>query len=86
MVVGSAIGRSARCRHVIVRLSDSSLVSEFVGFLAVPDLTLSRLENDDIEIEPSRGAHGESIDMLVELMLEAWNEAHAAADARIVDD
>ena len=86
MVAGNAGSTSARCKQVKVPLSDSSLVSEFVGFLGVPHLTLSRLENDDIEIEPSRGAHGESIDMLVELMLDAWNEAHAAADARIVDD
>ena len=86
MVVGNAGSTSARCEQVKVRLSDSSLVSEFVGFLAVPHLTLSRLENADIEIEPSRGAHGESIDMLVELMLDAWNEAHAAADARRVED
>jgi len=71
---------------VRVRLSDSSRLSEFIGFLAVPQLTLRRLDNDEIEIQPNRDAQDERIDLLVELMLQAWNAAHVDSAAHIVGD
>jgi len=73
-------------QYVRVRLSDSSRLSEFIGFLAVPQLTLRRLDNDEIEIQPNRDEQDQRTDLLVELMLQAWNAAHAETAAHIVDD
>jgi hypothetical protein len=66
---------------VRLRLSDPSQVHSFVGFLAVPQLTVNRLINNDIQIQPSSAAQSETHELLVQLMLQAWNAAHPDAEA-----
>lgn len=75
---------SIRLWRVRLRLSDPSRLPDFVAFLAVPQITLRRLENDEIEIRPSSAADSQYHEMLVDLMLRAWNAAHGDADAWII--
>ena len=69
-----------------LRLSDPSLLAEFLTFLGVQEVSVTRLDNDDVEVVPTEDADDETHELLVDLMLRAWNAAHGEAQARIVDD
>jgi hypothetical protein len=69
---------------VRLRLSDPSRLPEFIGFLAVPAVTVHGLDDNDIEVEPSGGRDGDKVEVIVELMLRAWNSEHGEGDAVVV--
>jgi len=69
---------------VRLRLSDPSRLPEFIGFLAVPAVTVHRLDDNDIEVEPSNERDSDKVAVLVELMLRAWNSEHGDGDAVVV--
>jgi len=71
---------------VKLRLSDPSLIPEFLTFLGVQEVSVTRLDNDDVEVLSNENADDETHEMLVDLMLRAWNAAHGEAQVQIVDD
>ena len=76
----------ANVRRVKLRLSDPSLIPEFLTFLGVQEVSVTRLDNDDVEVLSNENADDETHEMLVDLMLRAWNAAHGEAQVQIVDD
>ena len=69
-----------------VRLLNRTRLSEFVGFLAAPQIALNLLGEDEIEILPTSVLSGESHEMFVYPILRAWNREHAEAAVEFVDE
>jgi hypothetical protein len=69
-----------------VRVSDSSLVDDLVGFLdREPDLLAERVAPDEIEASVVSSLHHERLREHLVGHLRAWEETHPGVEARIVD-
>jgi hypothetical protein len=69
-----------------VQLSNPSHMAEFVSFLTVPQIALTRVDNDVVEIQPTSAAYSETYKLFLHPFLRAWNREHGEAAVRVVDE